>query len=125
MKKPVSLAERRAEPRHRAKLSVELIRGDTVPLRSQTVGLSMGGLHLKCDRLKAQLLAPPDIGVGRQFTTRVVLSAPGMKTRALTSSAIVKSVVKTGQDQYRVGLHFERIFGKGRDLLGTYISQLR
>ena len=121
---PDQTKERRADSRHSVKLSVQLIRSDTIPLQLRAVELSMGGMHIECDQAKAQLLAPPGVGEGRRFTTRVLLSNPDSKRRALTLSAIVKSVIETGKDHYRVSLHFVRFFGKSHNLLENYIAEL-
>ena len=116
--------ERREFQRHPSDLRVQLIRSDTVPMQLHTVELSMGGMHVECDRAQAQLLAPPDIGDGQQFTARVLLSAPGIDGRALTLSAVVKSVVELGNDRYRIGLHFEKFFGKSYRLLEDFVRAL-
>lgn len=116
--------ERRADPRHLADLRVQLIRNDTFPMQLHTVELSMGGMHIECDREQAQLLAPPDVGSGQQFTARILLSAAGIDRRALTLSAEVISVVELGPDHYRVGLHFAQFFGKSYALLGEFITML-
>lgn len=116
--------ERRADPRHLADLRVQLLRNDTFPMQLHTVELSMGGMHIECDREQAQLLAPPDVGSGQQFTARISLLAPGIDRRALTVSAEVKSVVELGPDHYRVGLHFVQFYGKSHALLSEFITRL-
>jgi hypothetical protein len=116
--------ERRTNTRHPAGLRVQLLRNDTIPVQLHTVELSMGGMHIECDREQAQLLAPPDIGEGRQFTARILLSVPGSARRALTLSAVVKTVVQLGPDHYRIGLYFERFFGKSRESLADFILML-
>ncbi len=93
-----------------------------MPLQLSTSELSMGGMHLECDSAKALLLAPPGIGAGQQFTTRVILSTRDARRKALTLSAMVKSVIQTGKDHYRVGLHFVQFFGKSHELLESFIE---
>ena len=119
------LEERREYTRYPADLRVQLLRSDTIPIQLHTVELSEGGMHVECDRAQAQLLAPPSIGEGQQFTARIMLIEPGMKRRALTLSAIVKTTQELGQDHYRVGLHFDRFFGKSRVLLDEFILALK
>ena len=116
--------ERRAHSRHMADMRVQLLRNDTLPMQLHTVELSMGGMHVECDREQAQLLAPPDIGEGQQFTARVLISVPGLERRTLTLTATVKTVVELGRDRYRVGLHFLRFFGKSHQLLSEFVTAL-
>lgn len=116
--------ERRAHSRHMADLRVQLIRNDTIPMQLHTTELSMGGMHIECDLKQAQLLAPPDIGEGQQFTARIMVWAPGMERCTLTLTAAVKTVVELSPDRYRVGLHFLRFFGKSHQLLSTFITAL-
>lgn len=117
--------ERRAHARHLADLHVQLIRSDTLPMRLHTVELSMGGMRVECDQAKAQLLAPPDIGEGRRFTARLVLSTPKLEHRTLTLSATVKSVQEVAHDHYRIGMRFLKFFGKSHALLDEFIAALK
>lgn len=121
--------ERREYQRHATTLRVQMFRSDTKPLSARTASLSLGGLHIECDRHQAQLIAPPggsgQPAAGRQFTVRI-LSVPNQsESKTLTVTTDVTEIVPLADDVYRVGLRIDRFYGKSRQVLEDYLNSLR
>ena len=118
--------ERRVYPRHATSLRVQMFRSDTKPLSARTASLSLGGLHIECDRQQAQLIAPPadqDI-TARQFTVRILSVPSNSEAKTLTVTTGVTEIVPLADDTYRVGLRIDRFYGKSRQVLEDYLHSL-
>lgn len=121
--------ERREYRRYSAALTVQMLSSETVPLNVRTSGLSLGGMHIECDRQLAQLMVPPAGITGeqeptRQFTARISAKTKGNSVSTITISTGPVAITEVDDDQYRVSLRFDRYYGKSRQVLEEFLNSL-
>ena len=120
--------DRRTDLRYPAALTVQMISSETVPINARTSGLSIGGMHIECDRQLAQLMVPPavteDNGPGRQFTARISAKTNGNTAKTITIVTGAIGITAVDDDVYRVALRFEHYYGKSKQVLQEFLDSL-